>query len=118
MSNNDDAVGVLRTLRDARPAHFLLKIETFSILNEEKIEKYESDDFEVGGYKWGLCFYPNGNKKRNGDGHISLYLVIRDTDKLPIPIPIPIYPYTLVIMMLATGFVPRLRTGVIQALWC
>ncbi|KAG5548259.1 hypothetical protein RHGRI_013832 [Rhododendron griersonianum] len=83
MSNNNDAVGVLRTIRDAQPTHYLFKIESFSILSEEKIEKYESDDFEVGGYKWGLCFYPNGNKKRNGDGHISLYLVIRDTDKLP-----------------------------------
>ncbi|KAI8554619.1 hypothetical protein RHMOL_Rhmol05G0112000 [Rhododendron molle] len=83
MSNNNDAVGVLRTIRDAQPAHYLFKIESFSILSEEKIEKYESDDFEVGGYKWGLCFYPNGNKKRNGDGHISLYLVIRDTDELP-----------------------------------
>ncbi|KAE9448433.1 hypothetical protein C3L33_19663, partial [Rhododendron williamsianum] len=83
MSNNNDAVGVLRTIRDAQPTHYLFKIESFSILKEEEIEKYESDDFEVGGYKWGLCFYPNGNKKRNGDGHISLYLVIRDTDKLP-----------------------------------
>lgn len=83
MSTNDDAVGVLRTIRDAQPAHYLFKIESFSVLTEENIEKYESDDFEVGGYKWELCFYPNGNKKRNGDGHISLYLVIRDTDKLP-----------------------------------
>lgn len=49
--------GVLRTIRDAQPAHYLFKIESFSILSEEKIEKYESDDFEVGGYKWYLLFY-------------------------------------------------------------
>lgn len=29
-----------------------------------------------------LCLYPSGNKKSNGNGHISLYLVIKDTNEL------------------------------------
>ncbi|XP_059654592.1 uncharacterized protein LOC132301352 [Cornus florida] len=74
---------VKRLLRDVKPSHNLFKIESFSTLLETKIEKYETDDFEAGGYKWKLCIYPNGNKKRNGEGYISLYLVIVDTENLP-----------------------------------
>ncbi|THG15921.1 hypothetical protein TEA_008956 [Camellia sinensis var. sinensis] len=80
---NDGLAEVSRSVRDLRPAHYLFKIESFSILLEEKIEKYESDDFQAGGYKWELCLYPNGNNKGNGKDHISLYLVIKDTDNLP-----------------------------------
>ncbi|GMQ01162.1 hypothetical protein CsSME_00047897 [Camellia sinensis var. sinensis] len=80
---NDGLAEVSRSVRDLRPAHYLFKIESFSILLEEKIGKYESDDFQAGGYKWELCLYPNGNKKGNGKDHISLYLVIKDTDNLP-----------------------------------
>uniref|UniRef100_A0A5B7C3A3 MATH domain-containing protein n=1 Tax=Davidia involucrata TaxID=16924 RepID=A0A5B7C3A3_DAVIN len=77
------AVDVSRSLREVQPAHYLFKIESFSILLETNIEEFESDDFEAGGYKWKLRFYPNGNKKRNVNGHISLYLVISDTKNLP-----------------------------------
>jgi hypothetical protein len=31
-----------------------------------------------------LVLYPNGNKKSNGNGHISLYLAIAATDDLPL----------------------------------
>uniref|UniRef100_A0A5B7ADG4 MATH domain-containing protein n=1 Tax=Davidia involucrata TaxID=16924 RepID=A0A5B7ADG4_DAVIN len=80
---NNGAVDVSRSLREVQPAHYLFKIESFSILLETNIEEFESDDFEAGGYKWKLRFYPNGNKKRNVNGHISLYLVISDTKTLP-----------------------------------
>ncbi|XP_052173615.1 uncharacterized protein LOC127788937 [Diospyros lotus] len=83
ISDVDGVLGVSRSMRHVRPAHYLLKIESFSLLSEFKVEKWESDDFESGGYKWGLCLYPNGDKKRNGHGHVSLYLVIRDTNGLP-----------------------------------
>ncbi|XVF79804.1 hypothetical protein PTKIN_Ptkin15bG0018900 [Pterospermum kingtungense] len=73
--------GIIRVTRDLPPAHFLFKINSFSLLAEEKsIEKYETDIFEAGGYKWRLLLYPNGNKKRNQDGCISLYLQIVETD--------------------------------------
>ncbi|RVW82523.1 Ubiquitin carboxyl-terminal hydrolase 12 [Vitis vinifera] len=34
--------------------------------------------------RWRLCIYPNGNKKSDGEGHISLYLEISDPQKLPL----------------------------------
>ncbi|KAM7482406.1 hypothetical protein LguiB_006989 [Lonicera macranthoides] len=74
---------VSRLIRDVQPAHYICKIESFSILVESGMERYESDDFEASGYKWKLCLYPNGNKKRNGENHISLYLAISDTTALP-----------------------------------
>ncbi|XP_059654713.1 uncharacterized protein LOC132301480 [Cornus florida] len=72
-----------RTLRDVQPSHYISKIESFSMLLETKTENYESNVFEASGYKWKLSFCPNGNQKRNGKDHISLYLVISDTDNLP-----------------------------------
>ncbi|XP_052173543.1 BTB/POZ and MATH domain-containing protein 1-like isoform X2 [Diospyros lotus] len=83
ISDLDGVLEVSRSMRHVRPAHYLFKIEAFSLLSEFDVEKWESDDFESGGYKWGLCLYPNGDEKRNGNGHISLYLVIRDTNSLP-----------------------------------
>ncbi|PIA57560.1 hypothetical protein AQUCO_00600340v1, partial [Aquilegia coerulea] len=64
---------------DAPPAHFRLKIEGFSSLSSS-LERYESCEFDAGGYKWKLAFYPNGNKKKDGEeDHISLYLVLKET---------------------------------------
>lgn len=34
------------------PAHYMLKIESFSLLSEAKTIKFESDVFEAAGYKW------------------------------------------------------------------
>ncbi|XP_052206463.1 MATH domain and coiled-coil domain-containing protein At3g58270-like isoform X3 [Diospyros lotus] len=70
-------------MRHVRPAHYIFKIKSFSLLSEFDVEKWESNDFDSGGYKWGLSLYPNGDEERNGNGHISLYLVIRDTNSLP-----------------------------------
>ncbi|XAR72975.1 Ubiquitinyl hydrolase 1 [Bertholletia excelsa] len=83
LASKNPAIEVLRSIRDLHPAHYLFKIEHFSILLEEDIEKCESDDFEAEGYMWRLSLYPKGNKGRNGDGHISLYLTITDTCHLP-----------------------------------
>ncbi|XVE76887.1 hypothetical protein DITRI_Ditri13aG0016400 [Diplodiscus trichospermus] len=77
--------GIIRLTRDLPPAHYLFKINSFSLFAEaESIEKYESGVFESGGYKWRLLLYPNGNTKGNGDGCISLYLQIAETETLPL----------------------------------
>ncbi|XP_042508639.1 protein RESTRICTED TEV MOVEMENT 3-like isoform X2 [Macadamia integrifolia] len=73
---------VSRTMRDEPPTHFELKIKSFSSLSKSSLERYESGNFEAGGYKWKLCLHPKGNKDKNGEGHISLYLVISDTNSL------------------------------------
>ncbi|XVE67967.1 hypothetical protein DITRI_Ditri09bG0030600 [Diplodiscus trichospermus] len=74
---------IKKVTRDLQPAHYLFNIESFSLLVDTGVEKYESHAFEVGGYNWRLSLYPNGNKKSNGDGFISLYLQIEDTENLP-----------------------------------
>ncbi|KAF7127128.1 hypothetical protein RHSIM_Rhsim11G0033300 [Rhododendron simsii] len=74
--------------RDITLARYTIKIETFSALSEmmldTKVQKYETDLFEASGQKWKLSLYPTGDKERNGDGYISLYLVIAETDNLPL----------------------------------
>ncbi|KAM1066228.1 hypothetical protein ACFX13_021988 [Malus domestica] len=74
--NFDDQDGILRTISDAPPTHYTVKVQSISLLTKHNMEKYESGDFEAGGYKWKLVFYPNGNKSRNVKEHISLYLVM------------------------------------------
>ncbi|XP_021299228.1 protein RESTRICTED TEV MOVEMENT 3-like isoform X2 [Herrania umbratica] len=74
---------IRRVTRDLPPAHYLFNIESFSLLVKTGVDYYESDAFEVGGHKWRLVLYPNGNKKSNGCGFISLYLQIEETDYLP-----------------------------------
>ncbi|XP_028057540.1 uncharacterized protein LOC114261464 [Camellia sinensis] len=75
---------VTRSLRDIPPAHYLLKIESFSLLSQLLLDvgmkNYESDIFEASGYKWKLSLYPSGDKQRKGKGHISLYLLIAETN--------------------------------------
>ncbi|OMP09151.1 TRAF-like family protein [Corchorus olitorius] len=76
---NGPADGILRSTTQIGPAHFSVKLESYSKLYERIGEKYESGIFEQGGHKWRLCFYPKGNSKTGGDGHISLYLQLADT---------------------------------------
>ncbi|KAL7206347.1 hypothetical protein ACSBR2_019122 [Camellia fascicularis] len=83
-ANDDSAIGILRSLRDVSPAHYTLKMESFSLFLNSKIENYESGVFGAGGYKWKLSLYPKGNMKRDVNGHISLYLAIADTKTLPL----------------------------------
>ncbi|KAJ0935355.1 putative ubiquitinyl hydrolase 1 [Helianthus annuus] len=66
--------------RKHEPAHYMLKIESFSILSEMETSKIESDVFEACGRKWRLDLYPNGNNEENGANHISLYVVLCDTE--------------------------------------
>ncbi|KAJ4950018.1 hypothetical protein NE237_026850 [Protea cynaroides] len=68
--------GAPRSIRDAPPAHYILKIRSFSVLKQD----YRSAVFDAGGYKWNLCFYPKGKKHEKGGYHISLYLVMADSN--------------------------------------
>ncbi|XP_019055283.1 PREDICTED: ubiquitin carboxyl-terminal hydrolase 12-like [Nelumbo nucifera] len=71
---------IRRSIRDEPPTHYTLEIPSFSLLSKSLMERYDSGDFEAGG-KLGL--YPNGDKARNGQDHISLYLVLSETNSLP-----------------------------------
>ncbi|XP_075645566.1 uncharacterized protein LOC142616639 [Castanea sativa] len=48
------------------------------------LEKFESCVFEACRHKWRLYLYPRGKAKIIGTGHISLYLAIAETEKLPL----------------------------------
>ncbi|KAM3301543.1 ubiquitin C-terminal hydrolase 12 isoform X1 [Capsicum chacoense] len=69
-------------VREDSPAHYLLKIESFSRLSESGIYKFESNEFEAAGYKWKMIIYPDGDTRENGSGHISVYLAISGTSSL------------------------------------
>ncbi|XP_061999219.1 MATH domain and coiled-coil domain-containing protein At3g58400-like [Rosa rugosa] len=74
-------IGVTRSKRDLPPAHFSLKIQTYSLLPKTEVEKYDSGVFEAGGHKWRLSIHPNETEE--GIGYISLYLAIAETDTYP-----------------------------------
>ncbi|KAM5554589.1 hypothetical protein ABKV19_022804 [Rosa sericea] len=74
-------IGVTRSKRDLPPAHFSLKIQTYSLLPKTEVEKYDSGVFEAGGHKWRLSLHPNETEE--GIGYISLYLAIAETDTYP-----------------------------------
>ncbi|KAM3759526.1 hypothetical protein ACB098_01G126900 [Castanea mollissima] len=78
--NQDD---ISRSISDAPPTHYTVKIQSLSLLAKNSIERYETGAFESGGYKWKLAIYPNGNKIKNANEHVSLYLAIESTDSLP-----------------------------------
>ncbi|CAK9163534.1 unnamed protein product [Ilex paraguariensis] len=82
--DDDGAAEISKTLRDVPPSDYLFEIKSFSLLSKAEEKRFESRDFESCGYKWKLCLYPNGDEKRNGKDHISLYLAISATDTLPL----------------------------------
>ncbi|KAB5516009.1 hypothetical protein DKX38_026657 [Salix brachista] len=72
-------VDTVREERHVAPAHYSMKIDSFSLLSEMVDNSYESREFEASGVLLKLVLYPNGDESRNGDGYISLYLVMADT---------------------------------------
>ncbi|KAL3641557.1 hypothetical protein CASFOL_012372 [Castilleja foliolosa] len=70
--------------REASPAHFLIKIDSFSLLQKRGIDKLETREFKSGEYNWRLVIYPNGHGTGKGDqGYVSVYLALVDTNDLP-----------------------------------
>ncbi|XP_022141172.1 probable inactive serine/threonine-protein kinase fnkC [Momordica charantia] len=65
---------IIRSTRIEPPTHYTFKINSYSVLSKIGMEKCESGDFEVDGYKWKLILHPNGDDKV--EDHISLYLAI------------------------------------------
>ncbi|KAI3459817.1 hypothetical protein Pfo_016480 [Paulownia fortunei] len=79
----DDEEFTMET-RDASPAHFLIKFESFSLLSEYGIQKYESREFVAGDYKWRLIICPDEHESKNDGKHISVYLAMAGTSSLPV----------------------------------
>ncbi|PIM98003.1 Speckle-type POZ protein SPOP [Handroanthus impetiginosus] len=70
-----DQHGVSGSTSDTPPTHYILKIDSFSLLTKNN-ERYTSAKFEAGGYDWKLVLHPNGNKNKGVTDHISLYLLL------------------------------------------
>ncbi|KAK1560140.1 hypothetical protein Q3G72_022751 [Acer saccharum] len=70
--------GAILRGRDNPPSHYWFKIESFSLLSRT-LDKYSSDKFDAGGFKWNLSIYPNGDKSKNVKDHISIYLDLVET---------------------------------------
>nr|GEW74841.1 hypothetical protein [Tanacetum cinerariifolium] len=52
-----DQQGVFRSTSEAPPAHYILNVQQFSLLTKHSLERYESGEFEAGGYKWYILFH-------------------------------------------------------------
>ncbi|KAL7097608.1 hypothetical protein ACP275_10G155500 [Erythranthe tilingii] len=81
--DDDNDEELIVETRDASPAHFLTKIESFSLFPKHWIVKYETCEFEAGGYKWRLIIYPSG-RPYSPSGYISVYLSLAETSSLPV----------------------------------
>ncbi|KAL5564624.1 hypothetical protein UlMin_027788 [Ulmus minor] len=77
--NFNEQQGILGSVSDAPPTHYTLKIQSFSLLTKNTIDKYESAAFEAGGYEWKLVIYPNGNKSKNVKENISVNLAMAES---------------------------------------
>ncbi|KAH9685441.1 TRAF-like family protein [Citrus sinensis] len=73
--------------RGLPPAHYTLEIKKYSQLSKAVADRYESAIFKTKNESqecnWRLILYPNGNKKGQGTGHISLYLALDESTYFP-----------------------------------
>ncbi|XP_030445855.2 BTB/POZ and MATH domain-containing protein 2-like [Syzygium oleosum] len=76
--------GITTEYTDVSPAHYVFKIESFSLFSENDMDMYETNEFESGGHKWRMILYPNGDESRNGQGHVSIYLAVSETSPLKV----------------------------------
>ncbi|XP_030513451.2 ubiquitin C-terminal hydrolase 12-like [Rhodamnia argentea] len=80
----DEDDEITTATRDISPAHYVFKIESFSLLSENDITMYETNDFKVGDQTWRLIIYPNGDKSNEGEDHVSLYLTVSEANPLKV----------------------------------
>ncbi|XP_065872345.1 uncharacterized protein [Euphorbia lathyris] len=70
-----ESVSVVKELGDNT---FTWNIQNFEKL---KVERYRSEVFAIGGYKWSLEIYPNGESKQKGK-NLSAFLYLEDSEAL------------------------------------
>ncbi|OMP12137.1 TRAF-like family protein [Corchorus olitorius] len=75
---------VATSWRKEAPAHYLLKIDTFSsVVSSIKIQYYESCVFEACGYKWRLYLFPKTTNNEIPYVYLSLGISEHDNNHLP-----------------------------------
>ncbi|KAJ1403029.1 TRAF-like [Sesbania bispinosa] len=81
--------GISRSIVDAPPAHYIVRIESFSLLTKNSIERYESGKFDAGGYKcsahastkvtWIMCYnVPTPHRKERSKGKGESLIMMKD----------------------------------------
>ncbi|KAL1825777.1 hypothetical protein ACET3Z_012555 [Daucus carota] len=80
-SAEDDEVGVLREIRATPPAHFMFKIQSFSLFSENGLDEIRSNNLQAGEHQWKLKLFPKEKFEGNGD-HVSIYLMLESTGDL------------------------------------
>ncbi|KFK30663.1 hypothetical protein AALP_AA6G011600 [Arabis alpina] len=76
MSRPETIERMVQLFKSRHSASHLFKIDNFSLLTNYNIEKVESSVFTIGGHKWKLYVYPNGNNSANG--HVSIFIENQD----------------------------------------
>ncbi|GAB4838990.1 hypothetical protein Ancab_028520 [Ancistrocladus abbreviatus] len=79
----EDSADIIRSIRSGEqpPMHYKLDVKSFSQIRSVlaiKCKVLESTEFFVGGYRWVIQIYLNGNENDNGEGYISIYLKLCD----------------------------------------
>ncbi|XP_037495311.1 BTB/POZ and MATH domain-containing protein 2-like [Jatropha curcas] len=77
------SVAIMKRSRSLNQS-YSFKNENHLILKRTGLNKYESSEFESGGYKWKLVLYPCGNAKKVGSSYISLYIAIAGANAIPV----------------------------------
>ncbi|GAB4838994.1 hypothetical protein Ancab_028524 [Ancistrocladus abbreviatus] len=79
----EDSADIIRSIRSGEqpPMHYKLDVKSFLQIRSVlacNLKVLESTEFFVGGYRWVVQIYPNGNGNDNGEGYISIYLKLCD----------------------------------------
>ncbi|KAL1825771.1 hypothetical protein ACET3Z_012549 [Daucus carota] len=71
-----DEEGISREIKNyPQPADYLFKVESFSLLEKNGIERIESKTFEAGGHEWKIVVCPSVRNASDGD-YLSIYLLL------------------------------------------
>ncbi|KAL9254006.1 MATH domain and coiled-coil domain-containing protein [Drosera capensis] len=85
----DDASNTILSVREEKPAHYIMEIESFTEFKDsiegEDEDYLESMEFIAAGHRWVLIIHPHGNTGIGEEDHISLYLklISRPVDAIP-----------------------------------
>ncbi|VVB06839.1 unnamed protein product [Arabis nemorensis] len=114
MSRPETIERMVELFKSRHSASHLFKIDNFSLLTKYHIERVESSVFILGGHKWKLYVYPNGNNSANG--HVSIFIENQDSIIVQLKYQIfvvsqlkPIWHPSSVILNFGTTSIPQMR---------
>ncbi|KAK1354382.1 hypothetical protein POM88_047638 [Heracleum sosnowskyi] len=79
--DDDNEGAILREWRDTPPAHYLIKVQSFSLCSKHGVDQIITNNFQAGQQEWKIILFPNGKDGGKGD-HLSIYLMLESTSSL------------------------------------